>query len=109
MAESTVLRGAGWVVQMSDTCKTGQDPQWKTELEVCCAMPQGTTVTGSELRATTEAVSGVEHGKATFVLVGQVLENPTNPFKRLRSPDTSQRDSRLQDEPFFFGVGASSR
>ena len=56
------------------------------------------------MRATNEAVSGVEHGKATFVLVGQVLENPTNPLKRLRSPDTSQRDSRLQDEPFFFLV-----
>ena len=86
--------------------ETGQDPQWETGLEVCCAMPQGTTVTGSELRATSEAVSGVEHGKATFVLVGQVLENPTNPLKRLRSPDTSQRDSRLQDEPFFFWCGS---
>ena len=96
----------------ADTRDVCQGPKCETRLEVCCAMPQGTTVTQAEMRAATEAVKAigsiVMHGKVMLNLDGQVLENSSNPFKRIRSLVTGQRDCRLQEEAVSLDVRASS-
>ena len=74
-------------MQTLDTWRTAQEPERESMLEVCCAMPQGTTVPQAEVMAATEAVSAmcsvVKHGKVMFDLHGQVLENPSHPFKNI--------------------------
>ena len=89
-------------MQTPDTWRTAQEPERESMLEVCCAMPHGTTVPQAEVMAATEAVSAmcsaVKHGKVMFDLHGQVLENPSHPFKSIRSLDIRQRDVCFQDE-----------
>ena len=43
-----------------------------------------------------------------FNLDGQVLENPSNPFKRTRSTDTEKGDNRRQVEAASVDAEASS-